>query len=488
MGRRRLMVVIVAAGVVGLFGWAGVNAFRSGHDRPTTTGAAPGITATTVLESPSASPAIATSTSTTVATVASSSDTLADSERREDQVTSTTIADVAAGPVGEVTLQRETVEFIGQLIDYLADNPASAVPFRPVPDRKPLSEELPVPVEVPLDWDGEPVEFRVLAVDPLEGGFAVVDLADLVMRVYDREYDPSWWHAITVSAFTRRGDVLVSSHGSPRVSVVPGGDFSVRPSIIYPSRWVDERRRQVAALADQSGERVWLLQRTPSDTTLVDLVSIEDNTVVLTVEIDGSYFISGLLEDDLYVVRGGEDRDDLAVSPSGTVRKAASCRDYAEDFGDLSTVGVFGRNSACVTLDGRQHLVFYNGTTGQVDVVKASGSGRWSRVILPEIPAANTTGQHSDQVLIQLQVPDATIPSYSVTKAIYVADLSDNAVRLVHGYEEGRYGSPLGIVDGLLIVKAGIEGENSIVVIDIESGESQTVVDLPDGYFVYDAA
>ena len=70
---------------------------------------------------------------------------------------------------------------------------------------------------------------------------------------------------------------------------------------------------------------------------------------------------------------------------------------------------------------------------------------------------------------------------------MYVADLSDQTVRLVHEYDEVRHDTPLGVVDGRLIVEALIAGNTSIVTIDVESGERLTVIDLPEGYYVYDA-
>lgn len=431
----------------------------------------------------------ATPSVTTTVTVAapSTAQGSADSEAAKEQGT-TAVADTTNGLAGRMVFWRETPGDIDQLIEYLRDHPASTVPFRPGPVRRPLPENLPSPIEVPSEWRGEPVEFRVLATNPLEGGLAVVDLADQVVRVYTQEFNPSSWSPSAVAAFTSKGDVITASYSSPGVRVWSGGDFSKAPLLVYPSRWYEPEgvAHYISALGDGLGEKVWLLQRTPAETTLVDLVAVEDRTVVSTVELDGHYFMSGLVADGLYVVRGGDKRDDMVVTEGGVVRDAASCRDHSTEYGDLQTVGVFDHHFACLTLNGGDKLVFYSETTGRVDVVKAFGSGRWSKAFLPQIPAVNTTGYHSDQVLLLLQLPNVTKPGH-VPKAVYVADLSEHTVRLVHEFEDGRHGTPLGIVDGLLIVKAGVEGENSIVVIDVASGEWHRVVDLPEGYFVYDA-
>jgi len=343
---------------------------------------------------------------------------------------------------------------------------------------------------VTLEWEGEPVEFRVLALNS-EGGVAVVDLADGVMRVERLEHRGLPVSSVNVAAFTRSGDVLVHPSGGQGLYVVPDGDFSAAPSVIGPSRRVIETEygppdnyAEIQALADRSGDKMWMLQWTNSDTTLVDLVNIEDNTAELTLELDGSYFISGLFNDELYVATGDDDR---VVSPGGTVSEVVPCRDFSDEYGDLHIVGVYGEHFACLTLEDDKHLVFYSETDGRVSVVTAFESGRWSRSFLPRIPASNTTEYHSDQVLLSLEVPDVTRPGYNVRKAVYLADLSEQTVQLVHEFEEGRRGTPLGIVDGLLIVSSGFIGEESIVVIDIETGEWKTVVDLPEGYFIYDA-
>ena len=309
------------------------------------------------------------------------------------------------------------------------------------------------------------------------------------MREYLLGYHDLPLGSIDVAAFTRQGDVLVHQSGEHDTYVVADGDFSATPSVINPSERIIETEyetftdyAEMQALGDRSGQKVWLLQRTPSDTTSVDLVSVDEGAARLTVPLDGSYWINGLSEEGIFLV---SDQDSVVISPSGTVKDISSCRDDpAQDHRYL--VAVFGDHTACITDDSR-HLVFYDGNTGQEDVHIAPESGRWLGTVLPEIPAVNMTGVHTDQLLLRLRIPDVDNPPYDKTKAVYVADLSMHTVRLVHEYEDGQHGSPLGIVDGLLIVKAGVEGENSIVVVDVASGEWHKIVDLPEGYFVYDA-
>ena len=478
-------------------GWVGVQLFRSGHDPLTPRVEVLETTATTVFAIPSTSSALVTGSSTTVATAAPSSGGLTESVRTRERGTSTKTMDVQSEEGVETSTEDVPVDSLpgSALFSLDSDNDVSPEDilcrWRPLSKRcdpeyetpEAPSVEFPPPLEVLLDWEKKPVEFRVLAVNDLDDGFAVVDLYNQVMKVYERGHHHLPGSHVTVAAFTQRGDVLIYPFGAPLVYVVGDGDFSVPPRTISPSRHVKDE--YIEALGDRLGENVWLLQRTPAHTTLVDLVRVEDDTVVSTVELDGTYYISGLVDDNLYVVGDDDGRGDLVVSPSGAVSEVVSCMDHSTEYGILFTVGVFGHHFACLTLEVENHLVFYDGTTEEVDVIEAFESGKWSAVFLPDIPMNNTTGNHGDKLLLRLR--DVTNPPYITTKAVYVADLSDHAVRLVYEHDRGEPILPLGIVDGLLIARAGTPGESSIVVIELKSREWHTVVDLPDGYFVYDA-
>ena len=272
-----------------------------------------------------------------------------------------------------------------------------------------LTFDPPPPIDDSLRWEGEPVAFSILALNPLDGGFVVVDLSDLVMRVYPYRQGmrPTLWGAVEVAAFTGRGDTLIYPTGTSPAYLVPDGDFDVMPRTVTPSKQVPwEESMGKDALGDQSGENVWLLQRTDSERTLIDLVRVEDDTVLSTVEMEGSYWIAGLAEDDLYVAGSGGIGGDLAISEDGRVREVTSCLDYYIEYGHLSTVGVFATTFACVTDEGERDLVFHDEADGRTGVVTAPEPGTWTGVFLPNIPAANTTGYHSDQVLLSLQGPD----------------------------------------------------------------------------------
>ena len=344
---------------------------------------------------------------------------------------------------------------------------------------------------VDLEWEGEPVEFRVLALN-LQGGFAVVDLAEGLMQLERLDHRGQPIRSVNVAAFTRLGDVLVNPSGERVVYVVPGGDFSAAPDTIrlrgtvepntdpaHPGRYFD-----VSALGDQSGESVWLLERTDFG-TLVELVTKED-TLVARFELIGSYFAAWLLDDDLIVING-DNLDYLVLRSTGAIDEVTLCPDGMES-GNLRLVSVYGYHTACLSDDDR-HLVLYDVTTGQTDRFTAFDSGHWSRTVLPDIPAANTTGVHTDQLLLAYQAPDPTNPPYTITKAIYSADLSNHTLRWLHDNEGGKFLRPLGIVDHLLIVSTGVVGQSEVIVaIDLRSGERQKIIELPEGYFIYDAA
>ena len=341
------------------------------------------------------------------------------------------------------------------------------------------------------EWEGEPVEFRVLALN-LQGGFAVVNLADGVMRIERQEHRGLPVRSVDVAAFTTSGDVLVHPSGAPVLYVVPAGDLSAAPAAIRLPRSVEtdaDRADEVGpdavqALGDQSGENIWLLNRTDV-ATLVELVT-KEGTVLAEYELTGSYYAAGLLDGGL-VVTDDADREYLVLRSTGLVDEVTTCLDDKEH-GNLRLVSVYGHQTACLSDDDR-HLVLYDVVTGQTDRFTAFESGHWSQPVLPDIPAANTTGVHTDQLLLRYNAPDPTNPPYTITKAIYVVDLSNHTMRWLYDNEEGEFLTPLGIVDNLLIVATRVVGQGeAIVAIDLRSGERQTGIELPEGYFIYDAS
>lgn len=345
---------------------------------------------------------------------------------------------------------------------------------------------------VDLEWEGEPVEFRVLALNE-RGGVAIVDLADGVMRIERLEHRGLPVHIVDVAEFTRSGDVLVHPYQAQVLYVVPGGDFSATRATIRLPRSVetntdpvDTPSYGVQARGDGSGKNIWLLKRT-AFATLVELITRE-GVVLASFGLGGSFYAGRLLDNDL-IVSGGVGGDYLVLRTTGAIDEVMICPyDIENAYLNLRAVSVHGHHTACLSYDDR-HLVLYDMATGQTDRFSAFESGHWSLSVLPNIPGdvGNIAGVHTNQLLLAYEEPDPTDPSYTIRKAIYAADLSNHTVRLVHEFEEGRRGTPLGIVDGLLIANAGIEGESSIVVIDIASGEWHRVVDLPEDYFVYDA-
>ena len=345
---------------------------------------------------------------------------------------------------------------------------------------------------VDLEWEGKPVEFRVLALNH-KGGVIMVELADGVMRV-SREDHGLLVGSIDVAAFTRSGDVLVHRSGEQDLYVVPGGDFSAAPATIRLRRSVETGTDRdddipsgaIKAVGDRSGENVWLLKRAGNG-TLVELVTMGD-TVLVRFELEGSYNVDGLLESDLIVI-GGDDRDGLVLRSTGVVDEVKICPEDIKN-GNLRLVSVHGSRAACLSDDDR-HLVLYDMTSGQTDRFTAFESGHWSLSVLPDIPAAvaNTVGAHTDQLLLSHQVPDPTNPPYNFTKAIYAADLSDHTLRLLYDNEEGEFLRPLGIVEDLLMVATRVVGQGEVILsIDTQTGERRAITELPEGFFIYDAA
>ncbi len=347
---------------------------------------------------------------------------------------------------------------------------------------------------VDLEWEGDPVDFRVLALNH-QGGVAVVDLAEGVMRLSRLEHRGLPVSSVDVAAFTRSGDVLVHPSGEQVLYVVPGGDFSAAPSTIRLRRSVgaDTDRGDIVgngvdALEDQSGGNIWVLKRT-GVATLVDLIT-KEGTVVASFDLNGSYYARRSLDNDLIVI-DDDGRDDLVLTSTGAIaiNEVATCPDDIDN-GNLHLVSVHEHNIACLSDDGR-HLVLYDVTTGQTDRFTAFESGRWTLSVLPPIPVAigNAPGRYTDQLLLVYNAPDPANPPYTIGKAVYMADLSNHTLRWLHDNEEGESVTPLGMVDNLLIVATGVMGQDEVIMsIDTQSGERQTIIELPAEYFIYDAA
>ena len=333
---------------------------------------------------------------------------------------------------------------------------------------------------VDLEWEGEPVEFRVLAINH-QGGFAVVDLEEGVMRVERFDHRGLQYGSVDVAAFTGSGDLLVHPYDEPVLYVVPGGDISAAPAVIrlpgFGKAGADSTYTLgygVQALGDGSGENIWLLIQKGGG-TLVDLVT-KEGSVLAEFELKGSYYAAGLLGNDL-IVLDRYHRSDLVLRSTGAIDEVTTCRDDIEN-GSLRVVSVYGHHTACLSGDDRQ-LVLYDVTTGQTDRFTAFESGRWSLSVLPNIPSevANIAGVHTDQLLLAYR------------EAIYAADLSNHTMRWLYDKREGEGFRPLGIVDNLLMVAKKVIGQSeAIVAIDLRSGKRQTIVELPEGYFIYDAA
>ena len=62
-------------------------------------------------------------------------------------------------------------------------------------------------------------------------------------------------------------------------------------------------------------------------------------------------------------------------------------------------------------------------------------------------------------------------------------------MRWLYDNEECKSLSALGIVDHLLIVAIRVIDKREVIMaVDTRSGERQTIIELPEGYLIYDAA
>ena len=343
------------------------------------------------------------------------------------------------------------------------------------------------PVIVPLDWSGDSIDTKVLAVRPNNPGFAVVDLSEGVMKVYPPGSHHVPRDAVCMASITPSGDILVYSTSHPHVFLIPDGDFSVPPTILKPSRvarsdgFVEETG--IWAQADQSGSLTWLLQYFYNsshahsryvDYTLIELVNNKTGEIVTTTQLDGDYYRVGLLDDALFVA---SDRGGAVLDQDGTLTPITT---YSDDHQKYGWLAVYRRWLAYLSHD-KRNLIIADVDTNQTHTLTVPGSGTWSPVILPDIPAQRIWA-NSDEIIVEYRKDPMQPPD-----SVYVVGLADQTARLIYVQGDDPPSSAIGIVDGALLVGTEVLDEGlTLSAIQYETGSWQTLVNLPEGYFVFD--
>ena len=409
--------------------------------------------------------------------------------------TSTTISPPA------VTVTSEATPTTSGKVPTVTTNPPSRLTVRRLPvfrGSAPLSGG---PIVVPLSWSGEPINAKVVAASPARLTFVVVDLAEGVVRVYPPGESYLRGYSVDSVVLTGRGDALVvlrSGHGN-EVYLVPHADFS-RPTTRLSSSRIKTPPSDAApehyALADQTGSRVWILQRSDQEhhhdtgKTRVDLVTVDTVETVMTTEIYGAYVIGGIVDDDLVLV--GYEKTPAQVL---ILAEDGRLRNLPVDFKDDSVIWhegfqlieAHGRHIVLLRRD-LQELVVVDIETSIARPIPKPGVGLWTPNGIPREPEGPNGMTRTDEFVIGFR---PTVGKWS----LHAVRIDNQSVREIGEYSDRQptgshtYRKPVFWAENVAAGGAVLAFVGSDIYVVDEAGSLLPVVGFPTNeYVVSDAA
>ena len=357
------------------------------------------------------------------------------------------------------------------------------------------------PIIVPLSWSGEPIDAKVVAASPGRPSFVVVDLAEGVVRVYPPGDHYLRGYSVNSAVLTARGDALVVlGRGiGKEVYLIPDADFSRPSTRLNPSRIETSPSGippELYALADQSGSRVWMLQRTDQEDghdpgeTWVDLVSVDTAESVMTTELDGKYVIGGIIDDGLVLVGYRKTPVDiLLLGDDGTLRNISVglTDDFVSQHEGFQMVEAHGRYIALLSGD-LQVLVVVDIETNITRPIDKPGVGLWTPNGIPREPEPPNRTTRTDEFVIGFR---PTAGKWS----LQAISLGNQSVREIGEYSDRQptgshtYRKPVFWAENVAGGETVVAFVGSYIYVLDEAGNLLPVVGLPaDKYVVSDAA
>ena len=364
------------------------------------------------------------------------------------------------------------------------------------------------PVVLSLDWPGGAIPAKVLMVGYKQGvflGFAVADLAERTLKVYPNGHHYFDGISTDGGTITSRGDVLIEDRR--RVYLVPGGDFSKPFVSLQPSRSgriPSGIAHHISGAVDRSGSFVWMVQRVYGDRpddprlvveTLVDLVRIDTRETVMSSDFEGGYRLVGILDDGI-VLREYKTRLVKVLRPDGTRHPVTPnlgppSEGWREGF---EIVQAYGHHIALLQA-GNKKMIVVDARTGDTHPVPKPGAGIWTSNGLPRIPTSSTAWTHSDEFVIGFRM-------HTGEWSLHEVRLSDQSVNQLGEYPSGPLPSRISWYKPLFAAESVAHGQAALAftgwpvspdndatinLIDPD-GSLIPVSDLPDDYFIIDAA
>lgn len=352
------------------------------------------------------------------------------------------------------------------------------------------------PEVIPIAWYDEPIPLKIIA-EGETSSLAVVDLYEGVLKVY-RQGD----HLIPggyvggVSITPRGGLVVTTNSGSgPWLAYFPDSDLSKQPVALRPR--INDSAHRLDALADQNDSLVWMLQydyrQTDTDQkqveTWVDLVDVDTGEAVMTADIEGNYRIAGIVDEGLLLdqahVEGG--RGIYILDRDGDLREVTV--DY-EEVKPFWIVAAHGQHFALKDED--REIVIIDTVTNGVHPIAKPEPGAWTTTGIPDIPTHSLTKTQADEFIIGFRPTEGDWSLYAIS-------LASQSVRKLGEYDA----PPLGETEHKYLSKplfsaVSVAGGGAVLAftgwkpttINIvnDTGGLIPVVNLPDGYYILDAA
>ena len=353
------------------------------------------------------------------------------------------------------------------------------------------------PEVIPLAWSDEPIPLKIIAAD--RGEIAVVDFYERALTVYRGDDNPLPGDVINGVTITQNGGLVVATADDslPRVAYFPDSDLGQTPRALRPSRTsatLHGFANTLDILADQEGSLVWMLQYDDQqiDTdqakteTWVDLVDVDTGEAVMTADIEGEYWMAGVVDEGLLLGGNGIH----ILGRDGNLREIAIERVMYHWI-----LAAHGQQFAVQDKDGEIEIIDIE--SNRVHPITKPEPGTWTRNGIPFTYTRSIAKTRSDSFVIGFRPTEGDWSLYEI-------GLSSKSIRKLGEYptpqliekEEKHLHKPLfssvSAADGESVLAftgwpTDPLDSTTISIVD-DTGSLVPIVRLPLGFFVLDAA
>lgn len=352
------------------------------------------------------------------------------------------------------------------------------------------------PEVIPIAWSNEQIPLKIIAAD--QGEIAVVDFYERALTIYRGDDNPLPGDYITGVTITQGGGLVVAtaSDSLPRVAYFLDSDLGQTPRVLRPSRTsatLHGFANTLDILADQNSSLVWMLQHDDQQMdndqvkteTWVDLVDVNTGEAVMTADIEGSYWIAGVLDEGLLLGGGGIH----ILGRDGNLREIA-----IEGVMYHWILAAHGQHFAVQNEDGE--IVIIDIESNRAHPITKPEPGTWTRNGIPFTYTRSIAKTRSDSFVIGFRPTEGDWSLYEIgLSGKSIRKLGEYPTPLLTEKEEKHLYKPLfnsvSTADGDTVLAftgwpTDPQDTTTISTID-DTGSLVPIVRLPLGYFVLDA-